>query len=128
MFRQNVFLFSPTYELGDPSMHGVDIDEDRVFKDFDEVVIHEKMADQKSAIKRYGKSKAPHVLLVFDDLIAHMPQNKQSLLIKLFFLCKALEDQSHFDHPIIQTHTKRGKAKLLAYDDIQLYSIQYHEL
>jgi len=85
IFKENVFLFSPTYELGDPSMHGVDIDEDRVFKDFDQVVITEIMDDQKAAIKRYGKSKAPHVLLVFDDLIAHMPQNKQSLLIKLFF-------------------------------------------
>jgi len=85
IFRDNIFLFSPTYELGDPSMHGVDIDEDHVFKDFDETVIEEIMADQKATIKRYGKSKAPHVLLVFDDLIAHMPQSKQSLLVKLFF-------------------------------------------
>jgi hypothetical protein len=85
IFKENIFLFSPTYELGDPSMHGVELDEDRVFKDFDEAAIQEIMEDQKDIIKRYGKTKAPHVLLVFDDLIAHMPQAKQSLLVKLFF-------------------------------------------
>ena len=76
-------------------MHGVDIDEDRVFEDFDEVAIQEIMDNQKAAIKRYGKSNAPHVLLVFDDLIAHMPQNKQRLLIKLFFSARDLKISKH---------------------------------
>ena len=85
ILKENIFLFSPTYELGDPSMHGVELDEEHVFKDFDETAIQEIMQDQKDIIKRYGKTKAPHILLVFDDLIAHMPLSKQSLLIKLFF-------------------------------------------
>jgi hypothetical protein len=85
ILKENIFLFSPTYELGDPSMHGVELDEEHVFKDFDETAIQEIMQDQKDIIKRYGKTKAPHILLVFDDLIAHMPLSKQSLLVKLFF-------------------------------------------
>ena len=54
ILKENIFLFSPTYELGDPSMHGVELDEEHVFKDFDETAIQGIMQDQKDIIKRYG--------------------------------------------------------------------------
>ena len=85
IFKQNIFLFSPTFELDDPSMHGVDIDEENHFKTFDEEAINDIMEDQKALIKRWGKAKAPHILLVLDDLITMLPQSKQGTLTRLFF-------------------------------------------
>ena len=85
IFKRNIFLFSPTFELDDPSMHGVEIDEENHFKDFDEAAIAEIMEDQKRLIDRWGKQRAPHILIVLDDLITMLPQSKQSILTRLFF-------------------------------------------
>jgi hypothetical protein len=85
IFKRNIFLFSPTFELDDPSMHGVDINSDNQFSTFDEAAIAEIMEDQKRLIDRWGKQKAPHVLIVLDDLITMLPQSKQSILTRLFF-------------------------------------------
>ena len=87
-FKKNIFMFSPTYEMHDSSYHGVALEEDNVFKDFDEQVITEILEDQKKLIKRWGREKTPHCLLIFDDLIASMPQGKQSLFVKLAFSCR----------------------------------------
>jgi len=85
IFKKNIFLFSPTFDLSDPSMHGVDIEEGNHFTTFDEAAIAEIMEDQKRLIDRWGKQKAPHILIVLDDLITMLPQSKQSLLTRLFF-------------------------------------------
>ena len=85
IFKDNIFLFSPSFELDDPSMHGVNIAEENLFKTFDEEVINDIFEDQKKLIKRWGKAKAPHILLVFDDMITMLPQGKQSTLTRLFF-------------------------------------------
>jgi len=85
IFKSNIFLFSPTFQLDDPSLHGVRIEEGNHFNDFDEGAIAEIMEDQKRLIDRWGKAKAPHILIVLDDLITMLPQSKQSLLTRLFF-------------------------------------------
>lgn len=85
IFKENIFLFSPTFELGDPSMHGVDIAEENVFKTFDEGVIEDIFEDQRKLVQRWGKAKVPHILIVFDDMITMLPQSKQSTLTRLFF-------------------------------------------
>tara|TARA_B100001094_G_C18094681_1_gene752385 strand:- start:227 stop:1057 length:831 start_codon:yes stop_codon:yes gene_type:complete len=85
IFKENIFLFSPTFELGDPSMHGVDIAEENVFKTFDESVIEDIFEDQRKLVQRWGKEKVPHILVVFDDMITMLPQSKMSTLTRLFF-------------------------------------------
>jgi hypothetical protein len=85
IFKENIFLFSPTFELDDPSMHGVDIDEENLFKTFDESVVEDIFEDQKKLINRWGKQKAPHILLIFDDMVTMLNQSKTSTLTRLFF-------------------------------------------
>jgi len=88
IFKRNIFLFSPTFDLDDPSMHGVEIDKENHFTEFNEAAITEILEDQRRLIDRWGKARAPHILLLFDDMITMLPQSKQSLLTRLFFSCR----------------------------------------
>ena len=84
-FKKNVFMFSPTFGMNDPSWHGVDIDERHVFNDYDEIAIREICAEQEKLIKQKGRAKAPHVLFIFDDMLTALPIARQSSLVSLAF-------------------------------------------
>ena len=85
IFGKNIFIFSPTISLGDPSLHGVEIDEDNIYEDYREDIIEGLIEEQSKIIKEYKKQKAPHLLLILDDIITSIPDTKKDILKKLFF-------------------------------------------
>ena len=85
LFGKNVFIFSPTLSLGDPSMANVEIDAENVFSDYDEGIINSIVEEQENIIHEFGKHKAPHILLILDDVITSLPDSKRDLMKKLFF-------------------------------------------
>jgi hypothetical protein len=86
IFKKNVFIFSETISLGDPSFADLDyLTEDRFIKGYDEKVVAAIWDEQNEIIKKHGKPKAPHVLLLFDDTVTSITSSPSSLLRKLFF-------------------------------------------
>ena len=85
IFKKNIFFFSESFRLGDPSFADLDLPEDRVINGYREDVIRQIWDEQDKIIKQHGKAKAPHILLVFDDTLTSLSQAKQSLLNRLFF-------------------------------------------
>jgi len=84
-FKSNIWMFSPTYESGDPSYHGVDIKKENIYNNYDESAINAILNEQRSIIAKRGKKRSPHLLFVLDDLITAIPQSRQSSLVTLFF-------------------------------------------
>lgn len=78
-------MFSPTYENGDPSYHGVNIKKENIYNSYDENAINAILNEQRSIIAKRGKKRAPHLLFVLDDLITAIPQSRHSQLVTLFF-------------------------------------------
>lgn len=86
IFKKNVFIFSESFRLGDPSFADLDfLPDDRVINGYREDVIRQIWDEQDKIIRQHGKAKAPHILLVFDDTLTSLSQAKQSLLNRLFF-------------------------------------------
>ena len=85
LFGKNVFIFSPTITLNDPSLYGVDIPEENIYDDYSEEIIQEIIDEQSEIIKEFKKEKAPHCLLILDDIITSIPDTKKDILKKLFF-------------------------------------------
>lgn len=81
---KNVFLFSSTFALGDPSMTMAKIKPSNVFNSLDISVLNAIVDDQRSIIEEYGKQKAPNVLFIFDD-IAHQLDYKAKETLKGYF-------------------------------------------
>lgn len=84
VFKGNVFVFSSTFDLGDPAWDGVNIKKENVWDDWREDIVQELIQDQENIIKEKGKEKTPHILIILDDLITQIPQSRQSSLVKLF--------------------------------------------
>lgn len=77
------FMFSPTYDLGDPSWHGVNFTQE--FDNYDESAIEGILNDQRRIIAKKGKARTKHVLFVFDDMLTALPLARQSSLVSLAF-------------------------------------------
>jgi hypothetical protein len=85
VYKRNIFIFSDTISLGDPSFSEVDLAEDHYIKGYDEAVVKKIWDENDAIIAKHGKPKAPHVLLVFDDTVTSLSNNPKSLLRRLFF-------------------------------------------
>ena len=86
LFGKNIFLFSSTFHLDDPSFAMSDnIQKRNVFSQLDLNILQEIVADQNGIILSYGKQKAPHVLLIFDDVAHQIDYRATQYLKSLFF-------------------------------------------
>ena len=85
-FKKNIFIWSSTFHLDDPSFSLSDnIEKDNVFNEYNEQSVMEIVNEQTGIIKQYTKKKTPHLLFIFDDVVQDLKQSKQSVLNKLFF-------------------------------------------
>ena len=84
-FKSNIWMFSPTYESGDPSYHGVAIKKENIYNTYDEGAINAILNEQRSIIAKRGKKRSPSLLFIMDDLITAIPQSRHSQLVTLFF-------------------------------------------
>lgn len=84
-FRKNIWIFSPTISLGDPSFSEIDLEEDHYVPDYDEKLISKIWSEQDKIISAHGKKIAPQILLIFDDVVTSLTNAKASLLRKLYF-------------------------------------------
>lgn len=85
IFKRNIWIFSPTISLGDPSFSDVKIPEDHYVSDYDEVMIDRIWKQQDKIIEKHGKPLAPNILLIFDDVVTSLTNAKGSLLRALYF-------------------------------------------
>jgi hypothetical protein len=85
VYKRNIFIFSDTISLGDPSFSEVDLAEDHYIKGYDEPMVQRIWAEQDAIIAKHGKAKAVHILMIFDDTVTSLSNNPKSLLRRLFF-------------------------------------------
>jgi hypothetical protein len=85
LFGRNIFWFSESYQLGDSSLADINLSDERVIKGYDEGVIRRIWEEQDAIIGKFGKARAPHVLMAFDDSLTTFSHKKNSLLNRLFF-------------------------------------------
>lgn len=87
VFKKNIWIFSPTISLGDPSFSEVDLPPNHYVSDYDEALITKIWREQDKIISAHGKGPrgAPHILLIFDDVVTSLTNAKTSLLRKLYF-------------------------------------------
>jgi len=85
-FKKNIFIWSSTFHLTDPSFEMSDnIEKGNVFNEYNENTIQDLINEQIGIIHKYTKKKAPHLLFIFDDVVQDLNQSRQSVLNKLFF-------------------------------------------
>jgi hypothetical protein len=86
LFKKNIFLFSSTFHLTDPSFAMSDnIPKKNVFENLDIGILDEIVRDQESIITSYGKDRSPHVLIVFDDVGHQINYQATQYLKGLYF-------------------------------------------
>ena len=85
IFGRNVWIFSPTMSLQDPSFSELKIPDDHVIPFYDEATITRIVTQQGKIIKQHGKSLAKNLLLVFDDCMTQISNSPSSLLRSLYF-------------------------------------------
>ena len=85
-FKKNIFIWSSTFHLTDPSFEMSDnIEKGNVYDEYNENTVMEIVNEQIEIIKKYTKKKAPHLLFIFDDIINDLPMSRQNVMNKLFF-------------------------------------------
>ena len=85
-FKKNIFIFSSTFNLNDPSFSMSDnIEKTNVYDEYNESAVMEIVNEQVGIIHKYSKKKAPHLLFIFDDVVQDLPKTKMSIMNKLFF-------------------------------------------
>ena len=84
LFKKNIFLFSPSIKYDD-ALDKLGVKEENTRSHYDEDFINEIVEDQKTTINKHTKEKAPHILMLFDDIVFELPKTKSSELKKLFF-------------------------------------------
>jgi hypothetical protein len=85
-FKKNIFIWSSTFHLTDPSFEMSDnIEKGNVYDEYNENTIQDLINEQIGIIHKYTKKKAPHLLFIFDDVVQDLNQSRQSVLNKLFF-------------------------------------------
>ena len=85
LFKRNIFIFSDTISLGDPSFSEVNLPADRFIQGYQEPIIQRIWTENDAIIAKHGKVKAPPILMVFDDTVTSLSNNPKSLLRRLFF-------------------------------------------
>jgi len=91
LFRKNIFIWSSTFNLDDPSFSMSDnIEKDNVYDSYSESSIMDLVNEQTGIIKDIGKKKAPHLLFIFDDVVTDIPKSKASIINRLFFSARHL--------------------------------------
>ena len=84
-FKKNIFIWSSTFSLNDPSFSMSDnIEKTNVYDQYDEQTIQDLINEQIGIIHKYTKKKAPHLLFIFDDVVQDIPR-QGSILNTLFF-------------------------------------------
>lgn len=85
-FKKNIFIWSSTFSLNDPSFSMSDnIEKTNIYDEYNENSIMEIVNEQIGIIHKYSKKKAPHLLFIFDDVVQDLPKTKMSIMNKLFF-------------------------------------------
>jgi hypothetical protein len=85
-FKKNIFIWSSTFHLDDPSFEMSDnIEKANVYNEYSESTVMDLVTEQMSIIKQYTKKKAPSLLFIFDDIINDLPASRQTVMNKLFF-------------------------------------------
>ncbi len=85
IFKNNIFIFSSTYALGDKSLTNLDIPEENQFDNLDEDIIKQILLEQKLNIAEFGKDKCPPILILLDDVLTQLSHKKNSIIRELFF-------------------------------------------
>jgi len=80
IFNKNIFLFSTTYSLGDPSLADLDIPVENCFDKLDEGILSQILEEQKLNILEFGKENVPPILFIFDDILTSV-NNKRTAVI-----------------------------------------------
>jgi GTPase SAR1 family protein len=83
-FGQNIFIFSPTFNLG--SMPGMDnIKKHNIFDSFDVEILNNIINEQKNLIETYGKKKSAPILIILDDIVGELDSRRKEALKKCYF-------------------------------------------
>ncbi len=83
VFKNNIFLFSPSNNF-DEVLDGLNI-KDENKKDFmDEEFIENIIDEQNELIDKNNKTKAPHILMIFDDVVLQINNTKENILKNTF--------------------------------------------
>ena len=85
IFKNNIFMFSSTYALGDKSLDNLDIPDENTFDNLDEDIIRQILLEQKLNIAEFGKDKCVPILIVLDDVLTQLSHKKNSIVRELFF-------------------------------------------
>ena len=84
VFKKNVFLFSPSSQY-DEVLDSLSIKEENIKSFLDEQFIDDIIDDQKGIINEHGKSKAPHLLFIFDDVVLQIKKTGDNALKRIFY-------------------------------------------
>ena len=83
-FKENIFIFSPTFKMG--SMTGMDnIKKENIFDTFDVEVLNSIIREQKDLVETYGKKKSSPILIVLDDVVGELDAKRKEFLKKSYF-------------------------------------------
>ncbi len=85
IFKNNIFIFSSTYALGDKSLANLDIPEENCFENLDEDIIRQILLEQKLNIAEFGKDACVPILILLDDVLTQLSHKKNSIVRELFF-------------------------------------------
>jgi len=85
IFKNNIFMFSSTYALGDKSLDNLDIPDENTFDNLDEDIIRQILLEQKLNIAEFGKNHCVPILIVLDDVLTQLSHKKNSIVRELFF-------------------------------------------
>ncbi len=85
IFKNNIFVFSSTFALGDKSLQSLDIPVENQFDKLDEEIIHQIMHEQRLNILEYTKSQVPDICILLDDVLTQLSHKKNSIVRELFF-------------------------------------------
>jgi len=81
-FKSNIFLFSPTANLG--SMNMPNIKKENIRDSFDIAFINELWEEQNKLISKYGRAKTVPILLIFDDCVSDLNSERKEMFKRLF--------------------------------------------
>ena len=85
IFKNNIFLFSTTYALGDPSLAELDIPEENCFDRLDEEILSQILEEQKLNILEFSKNNVPPLLMIFDDILTTISKKRNAVINEIYY-------------------------------------------
>ena len=84
IFGKNIFLFSTSYSLGDPSLTNLQkyLPEENCFDTLDLQVLKELLHEQKRHILQFGKENCVPLLIIFDDILTSVNNTKTNDIVR----------------------------------------------